>query len=361
MKGNFADAEVKQSMQDILKRLHALDVKENAYAAAPIPSSLSDETADPFSQVSQAGLQLLGRMKVSGSFDFETLPAPDQRELTRLFASTAMDTLSPWQPWWHAPVASQIRLNDAGQGLVSAIGSEADNEDNFDCTGSGRMSASPSPPQNALPKLGSLTSATPHPQLHFSLLQTLFAYCAVLYLYNGDPEGDLPGYVGMLWQLAPQLWQTTAAGCLPSSCRAAICEALDRLRKSDDVNMAGRLNVGDDFGRWAWASVVSICESGRGAVVCAMAHLQRQHEAAKRETSHILQHVRMSSGASGPAGSKRYKISMHKIHYLLVYANSCLNEQYRFWATEIRSVLQEAQHLQDSPKSLHSMLLMDRG
>lgn len=354
MKGIFADAEVRQSMQDVLQRLHALDVKENAEAAAPVPSSLSDEITDPLSQLSQAGLQLLRRMKVSDSFDFDTLPASDQRELTRLFSSTAMDTVIPWQPWWHAPGASQIRLNEEGQGLVSANQSEAETEDIHDCRGCGAMSASPSPPKSALPTLGSLTSTTPHPQLHLSLLQTLFAYCAALFLYNGDPEGDLPGYVDMLWQLAPHLWQTTAPGCLPTSCRAAFCESLNRLRKADDV--AGRLNVGDEFGRWAWASVVSICDSGRGAVVCAMAHLQRQHEAGKREARRALHHVRKQSRASFQVCRKRYKIAMHKIHYQLVFANACLNEQYRSWATEIRSLIQQDQV---PPRSLHSMLLMD--
>lgn len=365
MKGNFADAHVRTAMQDILKRLHFLDVEERSQMIAGRPPEHPSDKADLLSQLSTSALERISQMERSGDIDFDALPASDQRELSRLLASTASDSITPWQPWWHAPGVSQIQVNDHGQSLISPFTSGPDHEDpsdTVDCTGSSLAADPPCPPDHAIPKLAAITSAIPHPQLHLSVLQTIFAYCTAMCLYNGDPEGDQPGYVSTMWQLAPNLWQTTTASSLPATFSAAIHDSMHRLREEAADETAGRSVSVPEFGRWAWMSVASICAAGRGAAVCAMADVLRQHQAAIRELrSNSDRSQAEMAKRTGTVFGRTLKASIQKAKFQLTFVNACRNESYTFWANEIRGIVEQIQQRSNelSSNNIHRMLLVD--
>lgn len=54
----------------------------------------------------------------------------------------------------------------------------------------GAAAPPPAPPAEALPRLAALTPRAPSPLLRWQLPQLLFAYCAVMRLYNGDYHAD---------------------------------------------------------------------------------------------------------------------------------------------------------------------------
>lgn len=61
------------------------------------------------------------------------------------------------------------------------------------CAGSISKSGSeglPAAPEHALPKVISLTKATPSPLLQWQLLDVLYSYAFVMRLYNGDCRSD---------------------------------------------------------------------------------------------------------------------------------------------------------------------------
>lgn len=60
-------------------------------------------------------------------------------------------------------------------------------------TGESSAAGAPAPPpplDAALPRLSALTPRAPSPLLRWQLPQLLYAYCAMLRLYNGDYRAD---------------------------------------------------------------------------------------------------------------------------------------------------------------------------
>lgn len=333
MKGTFSGDNERRSMQNILKRLHALDLEEKAGPSNDFtsPRNSGAGSTDAVLRLSPAALQMISDMETSGRFDFHALPVGDQRELKSLFASTCPENVEPWQPWWHDPSVSMIRLTQHGQCLISpVIAQDLSEEDCDSANESDRASfaSHPSPPSQPLPQLSSLSTAQPHPQLYMTLLQSLYAYCTAMYLYNGDPHDDLEGYIGLLWHVAPGLHQVTTSTTLPDNLSVAIRESMKNLQNTDDD---WTCIAGTQFCRWAWTSVAMICAGGRGAAVCAMADVQRQHQAVLAQTC----------PKQGPISKKTLKWCLHKLQFLLSFANSCSEEQYSSWSNKVNYHIQE--------------------
>lgn len=345
MKGNYVDAEVKKSMSEILQRLHTLEVKESCEAAMEdLPDEADDHATELLSSLSPSAVHLMCEMEARNQYDFHTLPVADQCELTHLFTSDARGSVvSAWRPWWHGPEASQIRLNRHGQGLVVAVSSQTGDGESSGGTSQSNMrpyTAPPSPPAKAIPHLSALTEADPHPQLYLSLLETLFAYCSALYLYNGDPDGDLPGYIDLLWHLAPHLWQTTTDSTLPATLTDAVTTSIKRLDYVNGSSVAGPSADECRLGHWAWSSVASICACGRGAAVCAIADLNRQHKDAHKEwysTQHAGMHF---SRRLELLATRKLKYGMLKAQFQLSFSNSRADAQYAMWGHSIRNILE---------------------
>eukprot|EP00892_Ulva_mutabilis_P008348 jgi/Ulvmu1/5886/UM026_0007.1 len=363
MKGNYADASVQKSMSDILKRLHTLDVEDRAEA---LVNRHSNEAIDPaeesMSRLSSLAVQMITKMETANHFDFDALPAADQRELRGLFTSAAVGSIvTSWSPWWHTPEASRIRLNSQGQSLIAALkaGCE-DKETSCAASQSAVQSSPPLPPQQPVPKLAVLATTPPHPMLFVNLLQTVFAYCSAMYLYNGDPCDDLPGYIDVLWQLAPHLCHMTTETALPVSVGAAVNRSIKQLQDIGATTFAGGLDGATGFGRWAWDGVASICASGRGAVICAMSDVHRRHEQVFEGGHHQAKRTKTHGSRRVAAMAvKTLKRCIRKIYFLLTFANDLKDEQYASWGKEIHAILDSQFGSGDAHDHLHSLLLVD--
>jgi hypothetical protein len=374
MKGHYASDQERRAMMGILQRLHQMDIDGHTpncmedSAGAATDETLPVEDAEALGNVSTDTIARIMLSECDADFDFHALPAKDQAALLTALAETPQhEVIKPWQPWWTGPEAFRIRLSNQGQALVSAVpaGSDASDADEQEMSGlqthTELSSRPPAPPDAPIPALESISKAPPSPLLHYVLLQTLFAYCCIMRVHNGDPHADIQSYIASLWHLCPFLSTSMDSSSLPATLQLAVYQAAAALRTLD----LGPAQTDRDsvalFSSAVWADVAMLCSAGRAAVVCALADLHRQHQACEQ----TLRSERQDRVARRPgcrqlgAGLKKIKLCLRKLEFLLSLSHAQAGGWYSRASQDIGRCLQTSQqddyaqqHLKDWQKTL---------
>jgi hypothetical protein len=330
-------------MQQILTRVYHGD-QQDVEAGSVRCASSDSEPHSPGTPGSAAGLHgvseaTLAALVSDQPVDMASLPDAEQRALLSALAQLNVASLVPeWSAWWLAPGAAEIRLRRDGTRLVAPMGIAAGDtaseehsvapqatcndstrasgvsEDTDACVAQG---SPPPPPAEPCAPVAQLCGGSAAPQVPLALLQLVCAYCYALRLYNGDADADPVTWLQLLWKLCASLGGESAGEQLPRSVAEALEQFGGQLRLPPaDVAQARALTLA------VATDATALLKAGQGAVVCALAHVQRCHARVCRDKS-------IASGSRQPSKPVRHrlKVAMHKLRFLLSIANELQADQ----------------------------------
>jgi hypothetical protein len=154
------------------------------------------------------------------------------------------------------------------QSSGARIAAEQDNTD-----ASVAQGMPPPPPLEPCVPLATLCAVPASPRMLFVLVQLLCAYCYAMRLYNGDADSDASEWLRVVWHLCPFLCGSVDQHSLLSS----VAEVLERL-----TTQLRLPPVSEERARLAVLALVhdvaTVLSAGRGAVLCACAHVARRHK-----------------------------------------------------------------------------------
>ncbi|KAL3138319.1 hypothetical protein ABBQ32_006128 [Trebouxia sp. C0010 RCD-2024] len=266
-------------MLQMLQRLQQHDNDDEAELAETASGS-ADESDNELSEHIQQKLimaETLEEVEISA----EDLSPAELQAFRRAVASGHLNKfVDAWAPWWHLPEAATAQLSASGTSRISiqdaGVASEA----------SGSVPAAPPSP---LPLLGSLTKAVPSPKLQWQLLDTLYAYCFVMRLYNGEPRSDPQEAVASVLQVSSTLQASATPitsgsrrqlshsserqavqAAMPGTASEAFLQCIERVCSP---TVTGALDRATAIG--LLQDVATVVKHGRSVVVLALYDLQR--------------------------------------------------------------------------------------
>ncbi|KAK9819066.1 hypothetical protein WJX81_008455 [Elliptochloris bilobata] len=201
-----ASADERQCMLDILHRVQQQQDAQGGGSASGDDSQ--DDAEEAPCELSEQTLAKLLLRAEAGEGELEVAPGDltteERSAFERAVAAGALrGMLAPWQPWWLAADAGCLALSADGTALVHEAAGEG-------LAAAPIEDAPPPPPAEPLPRLSALTPRAPSPLLRWQLPQLLYAYCAVMRLFNGDYRADALEAAAAALAAAPVLEGTTA-------------------------------------------------------------------------------------------------------------------------------------------------------
>lgn len=299
--------------------------------------------------------------------------------------------LARWKPWWRNEL--QLLTEDDSDSTTSrAPSKEQDLTPQVWSIPSVQISvvsadesddapANAPPMPEAVPAFSSLFPGSPSPLLPVHLIELLYAYAYALMLYNGDPDAEVEGIVGVMALLSPVLTgtatpaQAAGAAAASASITAASSAAAvahpsppsfvptPSLLTSLDASVTALLSTASSSPSlsssccWAVARLGDVCQlqCSKTNVIRALAHMQAIVERAKasskktksKEKSTAAKSAAGAPSAAGaasssPSASLSYSSMSRKLVFFQSFVSGVLSDtQLREWNRALYGVWQQ--------------------
>lgn len=297
--------------------------------------------------------------------------------------------LARWKPWWR----SDLQLHTEGGDADSATRAPPKEQDltpllwslpsvQISVVADESDDAPPNAPPmpDGVPAFSSLFPGSPSPLLPVHLIELLYAYAYSLMLYNGDPDAEVEGIVGVMAQLSPVLTGTatpaqsagTAAASSASIAGASSAAAVGHpssppsfvptpsLLSSLDASVTALLSTASSSPSlsssccWAVARLGDVCQlqCSKTNVMRALSHMQSMIERAKaiskktksKEKSTAAKSAPSAGGPvpASPVASLSYAPMIRKLVFFQSFVSGVLSDaQLREWNRVLYSVWQQ--------------------
>lgn len=254
---------------------------------------------------------LIFKLAFQGTLAIDDLSYEEQASIQRAFINSA-DPIEAWSPWWLSDAAESLELSSTGGQLISEL--EKDNTNNM----LKEVQSLPPPPAAPIPPLSSLTSKPPSPELALHLIDTLYSYCLVMRLYNGqytaDPIDAADAILSASEVLVPRAGNEAIS-------RHSVTSALIELVAKVCEPSAGRAHVPRGFAVSVLADVARLLQLGRAVLITALADLSSLLAVGVAEVQNVGNEEKRNL-------AKRLKQAQRKVLYFLSWVNEMPAEMF---------------------------------
>ena len=300
--------------------------------------------------------------------------------------------LARWKPWWRSEL--QLHTEDGSDSTTSRAPSQ---EQDLTpqlwsipsvqiCVVSDESDDAPAnapPMPEAVPAFSSLFPGSPSTLLPVHLIELLYAYVYALMLYNGDPDAEVEGIVGVMALLSPVLTGTAtpaqavgaaaaSASIAAASSAAAVAQPsppsfvpTTSLLTSLDASVTALLSTASSSPSlsssccWAVARLGDVCQlqCSKTNVMRALAHMQaiierakasskktksKEKSAAAKSASGTASAAAGAASSSSPSASLSYSSMSRKLVFFQSFVSGVLSDaQLREWNRALYGVWQQ--------------------